>query len=230
MLKLWRRSQPKEVPNPARWDVLRALPKSGCPICRVQREWSQRFYFWLVTQDYYGGTTPQKLKQAGGLCRKHADKLLELRSVYTTSVMYDYLVRDVVVKLQALADEARQVTRKPCRFSSTPMGECPACVEDREVVGSAARELVAALNEEEVAAKYRASDALCMPHLHRAVESATPDIVVLLTETPIAKLNALTDGFTEYFRKVDYRFANEPKGDEQTAWQRAITRLSGETE
>jgi len=234
MLKLWRRSRPRQVPNPARWDVLRALPKSGCPICRVQREWSQRFYFWLVTQDYYGGTMPQKLKQAGGLCRKHADKLLELRSVYTTSVMYEYLVKDAIAKLQVVAEEARraasQPSRKPPRFSTLPTGECPACADDREVVESTVRELVAGLSDGAIAEKFRAGDALCMPHFHRAVEYATPDIVVLLAQTQIAKLNALTNDFTEYFRKVDYRFANEPKGDEQTAWQRAITRLSGETE
>lgn len=111
-----------------------------------------------------------------------------------------------------------------------PTGECPACAEDEEIVQGATRELVSALSEGEVIEKYRAGDALCMPHFHRAVGLASPGVVVLLAETQIARLDTLTRDFAEYFRKVDYRFANEPKGDEQTAWQRAIARLAGESD
>jgi len=172
-----------------------------------------------------------KLIASGGLCRDHAKKLLELGSVYTTSVMYQYLVDDAIAKLGTLADQARQETRKPSRkprrFSVTPAGKCPACVDDDEIVQSATRELVAALREDQVAEKYRAGDALCMPHFYRAVELASPSVVVLLAETQSAKLNALARDFAEYFHKVDYRFANEPKGSEQTAWQSAIARLVG---
>jgi len=231
MLNLWHRRETKRPLDPIRLDVLRAVKKPGCPICRVQREWSERFYLWLLIQNYCAETMVIKLKESGGLCCHHAEKLLEPRSVYTTSVMHEYLVKDAIAKLHALADQARQKTRKPSRkphyFSATPTGKCPACVDDEETVQGATRTLVAALNEDEVVEQYRAGDALCMPHFYRTVELASPSIVVLLTETQIAKLDVLTHDFAEYFRKVGYRFANEPKGDEQTAWKRAIVRLAG---
>ncbi len=218
--------------DPIRLDILRALNQPGCPVCRVQREWSARFFYWLVNQNYYVEASVIALKESGGLCRAHAAELLELRAVYTTSVMCQYLVADAISKLQALVDQARQETHKPSRkarrFSTTPTGECPACADEADIVQAATRELIAALDEEAVAEKYRAGDALCMPHFHRAVELASPSVVLLLAEAQIAKLNELARDFAEYFRKVDYRFAGEPKGDEQTAWQRAIARLAGE--
>jgi hypothetical protein len=84
--------------------------------------------------------------------------------------------------------------------------------------------------EGEVAEKYRTSGLLCLPHSYRAVELATPSVVLLLAETQIAKLDALLHDLAEYLRKVDYRLADEPKGEEQTAWQRAVRCFVGEGE
>jgi len=231
-LNIQHRRQTKLPPDPIRWEVLQALKESGCPICRVQRQWSAKFYYWLFAQNYYAGTMPEELKRSGGLCYAHAKKLLEIRSVYVTSVMYDYLTQDVLDKLQSLAEEVRceinRSSHKPYHFSITPTGECPACVEERKLAERALSELVAALDQDKVAEDYRASDALCMPHFHCAVEQALPHIVLLLAETQITKLSMLKIDFAEYFRKVDYRFANEPKGNEKTTWERAIRRFVGE--
>ncbi|MFB3764365.1 MAG: DUF6062 family protein [Methanotrichaceae archaeon] len=212
-------------------DIMNALKEPGCPICSMQRKWSDRFYYWLLVQNYYAGTMPNELRQSGGFCCRHAEKLLEIRSVYTTSVIYDYLVKDALDKLQSLAKEAQQEIQLPSyrhrRFSKISQGKCPACVEERQFVQRATRELVDMLNQDEAAKSYRASDALCMPHFNYAVEEASPQAIVVLAEVQIAKLNALKLDFAEYFRKVDYRFSNEPKGDEQTTWERAIQRFIG---
>ena len=234
MLKFWRNSQPKRKPlDPIRLDVLRALEKPGCPICRVKREWLERFYIWLLIQDYYAETMMLAFKNSGGLCHTHAKRLMEIKSPYTTSVMYRYLVEDALCKLASLVQEARKESaksprRKPRRFSSAPTGECPACVEQHEIEQDGVRELVAMLDDSAMQDKYRSGHALCMPHCHLAVACASPEIVVVLTETQMERLEVMQRDFQEYFRKVDYRFANEPKGDEQTTWQRAIARFVGD--
>ncbi len=260
MVDLWHRHPRTEIPTLIRLDVLSALKKPGCPICRVQREWLKRFYFWLVNQNYYVPDTIRELKRSGGLCHAHAERLIEMRPVYITSVMYDYLVEDAMGRLEVLADQARQKLNtpphKPSRWwkiiasvhtvgavlqraarrpehptdrgVGSPTGECPACADLRATERQAVTSLAVALKEDEVEKAYRASDGLCLPHLYRAVQQATPPIALLLTETALVHLQGLQRELAEYFRKVDYRFAHEPKGDEQTAWARAIRRFVGE--
>ena len=53
MLKLWHRQKLRETYDPIRFDILRSLNEPDCPICRVQREWMDKFYFWLLIQNYY---------------------------------------------------------------------------------------------------------------------------------------------------------------------------------
>ncbi len=212
-------------------DILIALDKSGCPICRVRTEWINRFYYWLLTQNYYAETMVLALMESGGLCRRHAQRLLDRPVVYQTSVMYQYLVNDAINKLAALADrarnESRKSKRKPKRFQSKPTGECPACVEERWVEESAAHALAHVLDDDTALEQYRKGDALCLSHFHSAIEFASPRVAAALAEIEIAKLETLVRDFKEYFRKVDYRFADEPKGEEQTAWRRAIERMMG---
>ncbi|MCL6449439.1 MAG: hypothetical protein K6U04_15080 [Armatimonadetes bacterium] len=40
-------------------------------------------------------------------------------------------------------------------------------------------------------------------------------------------MESLEGQFGEYFRKRDYRFAHEPKGEEQQAWLKALEILMG---
>lgn len=74
---------------------------------------------------------------------------------------------------------------------------------------------------------YRGSDGLCWKHFTLAVARAGREVAVFLTEDLINRLETLEGQFGEYFRKRDYRFAHEPKGEEQQAWLKALEILMG---
>jgi len=66
---------------------------------------------------------------------------------------------------------------------------------------------------------FEALDYLGANNLHQLAE---------VVERQIIDLSILKEEFEEFFRKTDYRFKDEPKGSEQTAWIRAMERFFGE--
>jgi len=71
------------------------------------------------------------------------------------------------------------------------------------------------------------SDGLCLPHLRRVLEQVPADLGRDFLQAQVSQLKRLEAELAEFFRKSDYRYAAEPKGDEQTAWLRVWERLAG---
>ncbi|MCZ7567408.1 MAG: DUF6062 family protein [Ardenticatenaceae bacterium] len=217
------------------YDLRWAFRASGCPVCHLCDEEIRRFYHWFLYQNYYAPSMMAKLQSSAGFCREHAWRLLEYGVVYQIAVVARYLVEDQQQKLGVLQAQFGQLSaqrRTWKRRASLPRmarpGEsCPACQTLANHARSATQTLAHWLADEGFAAEYRASDRLCLDHLAIALESASPETAARLVELTLEKLTALATELEEYFRKVDYRFADEPKGDEQTAWRRAIETFVG---
>jgi hypothetical protein len=74
------------------------------------------------------------------------------------------------------------------------------------------------------------AEAFCLPHLCTALEQArSRQRVQALVTTAQAHGKALEQELSELIRKSDYRFRDEPRGPEATAWRRAAQRLAGTT-
>jgi len=56
---------------------------------------------------------------------------------------------------------------------------------------------------------------------------ANPAAIERVCQEQEARLANLLAEIAEYFRKVDYRYAHEPKGEEQGAWLRGIANAAG---
>jgi hypothetical protein len=70
-----------------------------------------------------------------------------------------------------------------------------------------------------------AKPAVCIRHLSMLLPGlARPQALALLGAVE-RRLQRLTDDCREYFRKTDYRYKDEPKGEEQDAWLRAAALL-----
>ena len=63
---------------------------------------------------------------------------------------------------------------------------------------------------------------LCRPHLWRAIRKLPPDLAVRLVERACDAAASTVAEFEEFFRKAEWRNRHEPKGDEQSAWMRAL--------
>jgi hypothetical protein len=69
---------------------------------------------------------------------------------------------------------------------------------------------------------------ICIRHLPGVVRRAAPAAVIL--ERQEAELREVAWLLSEYHRKRDYRYKDEPKGEEQGAWRRALKVLAGANE
>ena len=67
----------------------------------------------------------------------------------------------------------------------------------------------------------------CIPHLPLVLERVSPEAVAAILESHRSAFQHLHDELAEFFRKADYRFRDEPRGSEQTAWLRAADTLAG---
>jgi hypothetical protein len=82
------------------------------------------------------------------------------------------------------------------------------------------------VTEPQIAARYRAADGLCLPHLDRALEVDDAGARVL-AESAGGSLGTLVDELDEFIRKHDYRFRPESWDDGADTPERAIERAVG---
>jgi hypothetical protein len=110
-----------------------------------------------------------------------------------------------------------------------PQAPCPACVwaekmEDIYVEGL----LKHLLGEGGLLAAYESSDGLCLPHLRQALARVRDERACeALVAAQRAIWERLVGDLSEFIRKNDHRFHDEPWGEERDAWLRAVAALAG---
>jgi hypothetical protein len=210
-----------------------ALLAGGCPMCRLG-ERSATHYIESVL--YEGMTDPplrQRLRTAQGLCRRHAWQMTRMRaSVLGTAIVYRDVVNDLIVALEAQAEEPGGFLRGRRVARGLPEAQmpCPACaIADEEAVrvGDVLRSHVSDL---EIAAVYAKAGGLCLPHLRLLLARSTAQQTVTLRTWHLAVCRELRGQLDELIRKHDYRFQTESMGDEADASLRAVARIVGERE
>jgi len=98
---------------------------------------------------------------------------------------------------------------------------CPACLRRAQHMASALSVL------ERVPARRFRQVRFCIPHLPLVLERVSPEVAEVVLESQRITFRRLHDELAEFFRKADYRFRDEPRGSEQTAWLRAADTLAG---
>ncbi len=165
----------RRLPDIFGYDILEALRRSGCSLCRVEaiddRRWMDSF--WREGKQDPG--TRRRFYAAGGFCRHHAWLLHRLVAAEAAGAaiadVYGSLAeRDIawLDELRASLDRGKRRRRAPLRRG----GRCPACVAS---AGDAERKVhffVELLAEAEVRPHYQSSDGLCVAHFARALAHA----------------------------------------------------------
>jgi len=136
--------------------------------------------------------------RAPPLCNYHARRVGRFRGVDVTRL-------------------AGQVLRRVKGLETEPA--CALCTEERRAVAASLTRL-AALSPEELA-----QTPVCIRHLSTLLPGLARPPALALLAAEERRLQRLTDDCREYFRKTDYRFKDEPKGEEQNAWLRAAELL-----
>jgi hypothetical protein len=224
-----------DLPDIFSYDIVEGLRRSGCPLCRAEaiddRRWMDSF--WREGKQDPGSR--RRFYAAGGFCHHHAWLLHRLvdasgagsaiADVYGSLAELDIAWLD---ELRASLDRGPRRRRMPLRRG----GRCPACVAAVEAAERKVHFFVELLTEAKARPHYEASEGLCFAHFSRTVEHALDideeDVAGLLLEDWRARLVRTRDGLGEFDRKRDYRYAAEPKGDEQRSWTEVIRRYVGE--
>ena len=219
-----------------KWYIIGALRQSGCAICRLAEEAESRHLYWFLNEEYYLASTLEDLLD-GGLCNRHAWALVDAGGVYQQSAMYQWLAQETQSKLARHLDRLKAAERprpwwafykkRKALASPHPPKSCPICHTYDTSAAYAAHLLVTFLRDPETLEAFRASPGICLPHLRLALEKASPEQGQVLLTEELVSLRSLGVDLAEYLRKTDYRYAHEPKGEEQHAWRRAAALFSG---
>lgn len=200
------------------------------------------FYRWYFIECYHDTTWIYKTLNSRGFCNKHSWDLIRMGKGHEMSVVYEYLVKSALAKLERVSRELRKyepesgvnkVIRKirgkkhlqslqKAKGQLQPTEICPICKSISDKAAEWIQNLLMDLEDEGIRELYYNSHGLCMNHFNQAIKFASPELAEILIQKQVEVLRKLSSDLEEYWCKRDYRYLHEPKGEEQTAWIRAI--------
>jgi hypothetical protein len=227
-----------------------ALRQPGCPICRLTNQVVQRYLETTSYENVNDLGAREELRATQGWCAVHAGHWLEQPDVLGTAIIYkdvlDTVRRTLLQATLRRADPAAApdllgklrglvgndpAPRPGSRLAQAlePAGGCPACTAMRKAERLYLGAFTKALTYSGFLAAYRPHPTgICLPHL-RAVLRSVPDaaLVATLAEAHAAILARTSAALAEVIRKNDYRFRQEPRGDEFRAPAWAVEQAAG---
>ena len=98
-------------------ELLEAMAAGGCPMCRLARKASDSYLNALIYEGVVDVDVREKLRNARGLCYRHAWRIARRRgSVLGVSIIYSDVVNTLVKTLEAQADApTRLFCTRPAR-------------------------------------------------------------------------------------------------------------------
>lgn len=220
-----------------------ALSSDGCPICTLLVAGMRKHLFWFLYQNVNDVFSRKRLLESKGFCKTHAWQLYQIeRDEWSDSldvaILYGDQIRDAVRTLDGLKRTLPSLKPKRGFLHNLlkskslspfcPKEECPACEYQHEMESNRIGSFIQSLGEADFQERYQASFGLCIPHFWKALEATDDEnLKVFLMNVQRAKLERLSVLLEEYIRKHDYRFANEPKGEESRSPRWAIEMMVG---
>ena len=235
--------------------LVASMKKTGCPICRLYRESSERAIDSFLWENVNDPQVRQGIIASYGFCQDHT-RLMVARELFSSSValgtniIYEHLGRLVAGELKTLrpvgsgrpASEWRVRVRawlkrfglqKLAAGPLQPRGLCPVC----DAGSNAALNSLHVLCEEvdkaspDVVSAYQASDGICLDHLRTAVElhsSRFPAALRFLLDDTVQRLTSQSAHMKEYIRKNNWSYRDEKASEaEDTAWRKTLTFFTG---
>jgi hypothetical protein len=106
-------------------------------------------------------------------------------------------------------------------------GHCPACNAEDEAVERYGLTRLAHLDQPGLADAYAQAEGLCLPHLRALLIQADNAQARTILTWQVAVYRGLHEELSEFIRKHDHRFSQEPFGAEKDSWMRAVAALAG---
>jgi hypothetical protein len=223
------------------FDLRDACGEPGCPVCRLTLRAVSRF---IERVDYEYVNEPDvraRVERTWGLCNTHAQQWLREGHVLAVALVYEGIFK----RLQSEVERARpsgqngllsgvgaRIGRRKRETSDQlqPDGVCPVCRERDDTEVHLIRMLGEGLAQtaDDFRGAFQGSDGLCLPHLRLAMSTLSDaGTGAVLREAALGHQERLQGQLREIVRKHDYRFRDEPSGEERGAATRAVTHVTG---
>ena len=224
-----------------------ACEREGCPVCTLVFESVQRY---MDTWQYEGFSDVEhrhQLIRSRGFCPLHTWQLAQNNAPFQLAVVYqevltgilDDLNRDTQTLAAVSLDETAPETSwkklwkrkgRQRKDVGPAYDHCPICriraAAEERFTGT----LLEQLSSQEMCTLLRQSTGLCLQHFAQAcqqAESNDPAILRSLLECQRTCVQRVLEEVRESIRKHDYRYIDEPRGNEMTSWRRAAHLCAG---
>jgi hypothetical protein len=225
------------------YDLLDAFGQPECPVCRLTIR-AVDHYIDSVNYEYVNDPGFRaEVQPAWGFCNVHAQRWLKQAHPLGTAIIYDNVLDQISDELRKLQPNHRNGflsgvasllaphdggEADPSCADLRPDGECPVCRARAEEERTAIAGLVDGLSDRTFLEAYEGSAGLCVPHLRLALCATTDEATfVVLRDQALAQHEQLRGQLHEIVRKHDYRFRDEPSGEERGSVQRAVLHVAG---
>jgi hypothetical protein len=235
-------------------NLVEAMGKKGCPVCRIFRQASERALESFLWENVNEPDVRQGILAANGFCPIHT-RVMVARELYTsslplgTNIIYEHLGRVIAGELRSLRPGSaantigglrRGMQQFFARFGLAsknggplhPRGECPACTAGNNGGFNSLHVLCEEIPKQgEVQKVYLESDGLCLRHLRDAIvlhSNSFPQAVQLLIDDSVQRLERQSKDMKEYIRKSNWAYRDEKLSEEEdTAWRKTLSFFTG---
>ncbi len=224
------------------YDLRDAIAEPGCPVCRLTLAAVSHY---IDSMNYDSVNDPDfraATRAAHGFCNLHAYQWLRQANVLGTAMIYRAVCADARDELErvsfrehGLIDSLAARLEHHAEHGETcdvrlPTGQCPVCRSAERRERALIDGLLEGLADPGFRERYTGeSEGVCDIHLRMALcacrEAPAFD---LLRDVAVSRYVRLEAQLAEIIRKHDYRFQNEPTGDERGATWRAVEKASGQ--
>lgn len=178
---------------------LEAAQKTGCPVCRIANQASEKALESFLWENVNEPDVRQGILDSYGFCPTHT-RVMVARELFTssiplgTNILYEHLGRVTANELKTIHPHSRRNIFAPVlQWLSqwidpavfqrtqpvlTPKGKCPACKVAHQAASNSVHLLceevqrtVTAGGNADIHTAYLASDGLCLSHLRLAIET-----------------------------------------------------------
>ena len=222
-----------------------AYKREGCPICLVVLEYVE---LAMDSWEFEGFTDVEhrhQLIRSRGFCPLHTWQLAQRHNAFPLALVYNEVLTDVLEELDANGGNAstgpgaprhgmfwnRGWSKKGRTDDIRPAFEdCPFCQNRANAQERLISTLLQLLNAEEERILLSQSTGLCLTHFALAREFAGgryPETLPHLVACERTCLQRVQEELRELARKHDYRFSNEPRGEEMLSWRRGAELSAG---
>lgn len=234
------REETSDVQRSRDADALRAAyRREGCPVCLVILEYVEHAMAGWEFEGFTDVEHRHQLIRSRGFCPLHTWQLAQRHNAFQLGVIYNEVLTDVLQELDADSGDApkrrsfwnRGWRKRNHQDDVRPAFEdCPFCQSRDAAQERLISTLVQLLNAEEERTLLSQSTGLCLTHFAQAHQFAGEQHPATLSHLLACQrtcIQRVLDEVRELARKHDYRFSNEPQGDEMLSWRRAAELCAG---